>query len=145
MEEICGACGNDPWPKPSLAVDAVVTRKNGNEVEALLIRRGNPPWKGRWAFPGGFVELGENPSDAVLRELMEETGMRGEISDVLTVRGNPNRDPRKHIVSIFYRVNVDTNAVPKAGDDAAHAEWINLNVAKKEGMAGDHSEVLQNL
>jgi len=145
MEEICGTCGNDPWPKPSLAVDAVVTRKKGNEVEALLIRRGNNPWKGAWAFPGGFVELGENPSNAVLRELMEETGIKGKNPEVLNVRGDPNRDPRKHIVSIFYQVDVDVNAIPTAGDDAAHAEWINVKIAMKEGMAGDHLQILQNL
>ena len=145
MQEICDTCGNDPWPKPSLAVDAVVTRKKGKNVEALLIRRGNPPWKGQLAFPGGFVELGENPSDAVLRELMEETGIEGERPEVLTIRGDPNRDPRKHIVSIFYRVHVDTDEIPEAGDDAAHAEWINLEVAKEEGMAGDHIEILENL
>ena len=102
MEEICEQCGNDRWPKPSLAVDAVVTRLHRNETEALLIRRGNEPWKGAWAFPGGFVELDENPTDAVLRELMEETGIKGYNPQVLTVRGNPNRDPRKHIVSILF-------------------------------------------
>ncbi|MFL2976249.1 MAG: NUDIX domain-containing protein [Candidatus Thalassarchaeaceae archaeon] len=145
MEDICEKCGNDPWPKPSLAVDAVVTRINGNETEALLIRRGNDPWKGAWAFPGGFVELDENPTDAVLRELMEETGVKGNNPQVLTVKGNPDRDPRKHIVSIFYQVDVDSNSMPRAGDDAAHAEWISVNTVMKEGMAGDHIEVLQNL
>ena len=145
MEDICEKCGNDPWPKPSLAVDAVVTRINGNETEALLIRRGNDPWKGAWAFPGGFVELDENPTDAVLRELMEETGVKGNNPQVLTVKGNPDRDPRKHIVSIFYQVDDDSNSMPRAGDDAAHAEWISVNTVMKEGMAGDHIEVLQNL
>ncbi len=145
MEDICEKCGNDPWPKPSLAVDAVVTRINGNETEALLIRRGNDPWKGAWAFPGGFVELDENPTDAVLRELMEETGVKGNNPQVLAVKGNPDRDPRKHIVSIFYQVDVDRNSMPRAGDDAAHAEWISVNTVMKEGMAGDHIEVLQNL
>ena len=145
MDEICEQCGNDRWPKPSLAVDAVVTRLNGNKTEALLIRRGNAPWKGAWAFPGGFVELGENPTDAVLRELMEETGIKGYNPQVLTVRGNPNRDPRKHIVSIFYLVDVDGKSMPKAGDDAAHAEWISVNTVFKEGMAGDHCDVLRSL
>tara|TARA_B100001113_G_C20624245_1_gene411884 strand:- start:54 stop:491 length:438 start_codon:yes stop_codon:yes gene_type:complete len=145
MVENCGTCGNDRWPKPSLAVDAVVTRKNGDDLEVLLIRRGNEPWKGAWAFPGGFVELGENPANAVIRELMEETGISGKNPQLLTVRGEPNRDPRKHIVSIFYQVDVDTNRVPIAGDDAAHAEWVDMKIAMKEGMAGDHYDVLENL
>ncbi|HJM66067.1 MAG TPA: NUDIX hydrolase [Candidatus Thalassarchaeaceae archaeon] len=143
MEKLCSSCGNDPWPKPSLAVDAVVTRKNENEV--LLIRRGNNPWKGAWAFPGGFVELGENPLDAVLRELKEETGVIGANPEILSVQGDPDRDPRKHIVSIFYRVQVEADSVPNAGDDAEHAEWIEVKRAIEEGMAGDHVDVLRNL
>ncbi|HJM66842.1 MAG TPA: NUDIX hydrolase [Candidatus Thalassarchaeaceae archaeon] len=142
MEELCSSCGNDPWPKPSLAVDAVVTRENGNEV--LLIRRGNNPWKGSWAFPGGFVELGENPLDAVLRELKEETGVIGTNPEILSVRGDPERDPRKHIVSIFYRVHVEGDSIPCAGDDAEHAEWIEVKKAIEEGMAGDHVDVLRD-
>ena len=62
----CDDCGQ--WPQPSLAVDAVAIR--GDEV--LLIRRGSEPWKGMLAFPGGFVDSGENPEDAVIRELKEE-------------------------------------------------------------------------
>ena len=107
MEEICEQCGNDRWPKPSLAVDAVVTRLHRNETEALLIRRGNEPWKGAWALPGGFVEYGEDPRDAVLRELEEETGLKGTIIRLLDARGNPERDPRKHIVSIVYLVEAE--------------------------------------
>jgi len=145
MDELCSSCGNDHWPKPSLAVDAVATRKNGNETEVLLIQRGNNPWKGSWAFPGGFVELNEDPLDAVIRELKEETGIVGEDPEVLTVRGAPDRDPRKHIVSIFYRIQIKSNSIPSAGDDAAHAEWISVKKVIEEGMAGDHLDVLKNL
>lgn len=143
MEKECPSCGNDPWPKPSLAVDAVATRNNGDEI--LLIRRGRNPWKGAWAFPGGFVDIDEDPLDAVLRELEEETGIIGKNPELISVRGNPNRDPRKHIVSIFYRVQVNADSIPNAGDDAEHAEWIKVSRAIDEGMAGDHVEVLQNL
>ena len=143
MEKECPSCGNDPWPKPSLAVDAVATRNNGDEI--LLIRRGRNPWKGAWAFPGGFVDIDEDPLDAVLRELEEETGIIGKNPELISVRGNPNRDPRKHIVSIFYRVQVYADSIPNAGDDAEHAEWIKVSRAIDEGMAGDHVEVLQNL
>ena len=65
----CDDCGQ--WPQPSLAVDAVAIR--GDEV--LLIRRGSEPWKGMLAFPGGFVDSGESPDDAVIRELKEECGI----------------------------------------------------------------------
>ena len=83
----CDKCGQ--WPQPSLAVDAVTIF----EDKVLLITRGREPWKGSLAFPGGFIEKGEDPEDAVLRELKEETGLDGKIVDLLCVRGNPERDP----------------------------------------------------
>ena len=145
MTERCESCGNDTWPKPSLAVDAIATRNGENGTEVLLIRRGNNPWKGAWAFPGGFVDEGEDPKDAVLRELLEGTGIIGHSPRLHTVRGNPNRDPRKHIVSIFYYVDVDPKSIPISGDDAAHADWVKTDVVIDEGMAGDHLDVLLNL
>jgi len=145
MTERCETCGNDTWPKPSLAVDAIATRNGKNGMEVLLIRRGNDPWKGEWAFPGGFVDEGEDPKDAVLRELLEETGIIGEAPCLHTVRGNPKRDPRKHIVSIFYRVDIDPESTPIGGDDAAYADWVEADFVINEGMAGDHLEVLLSL
>ena len=145
MTERCETCGNDTWPKPSLAVDAIATRKGENGMEVLLIRRGNNPWKGAWAFPGGFVDEREDPKDEVLRELLEETGISGHSPRINTVRGDPNRDPRKHIVSIFYFVEVDPKSIPIGGDDAAYANWVGIDVATNEGMAGDHLDVLLNI
>ena len=75
MENECPSCGNDPWPKPSLAVDAIVTRKNGEEI--LLIRRGRNPWKGAWAFPGGFVDVDEEICKAAgcsIEDIFEKYG-----------------------------------------------------------------------
>ena len=73
------------YRNPALAVDAAVRR--GNQV--LLIQRGNEPWKGAWALPGGFVDYGEDPTDAVLRELQEETGLTGRIVRLLDAKGDP--------------------------------------------------------
>ena len=84
----CDECGQ--WAQPSLAVDAVVVR--GEEV--LLIRRGKQPWEGMLAFPEGFVDEGEDPEVAVVRELKEECGLDGEVVRLLCVKGDPNRDPR---------------------------------------------------
>ena len=61
------------------------------------------------------------------------------------MRGSPNRDPRKHIVSIFYLVRVDSDAIPEAGDDASHAEWIDLNILEAEQVAGDHFSIIEEL
>ena len=131
----CDDCGQ--WPQPSLAVDAVTIR--GDEV--LLIRRGREPWKGMLAFPGGFVDKGEDPQHAVLRELEEECGMEGKVIRLLCVRGSPDRDPRGHVVSIAYVVSA--NGEPVAGDDAASAAWH--KISEVEEMAGDHLSILDEI
>jgi 8-oxo-dGTP diphosphatase len=111
-----------------------------------LIRRGQEPWKGCWAFPGGFVDVGESPEDAVARELFEECNIVGKASGIIAVRGEPERDPRGHVVSIFYRVEVDGNSgEPFAGDDAAEAEWVKLSQVDFENIGADHAEIIQSL
>ena len=134
---------NDSFRNPSLAVDAICLRRDLGEV--LLIRRGLSPWKGKLAFPGGFVDYGENPETAALRELLEETGVEGWDPRVYAVKGNPGRDPRKHVVSIFYLVQTDEESVPEAGDDAAEAEWANVNSISSEDIAGDHFDIIEQL
>ena len=131
----CEECGQ--WPQPSLAVDAVVIR--GDEV--LLITRGSEPWKGMLAFPGGFVDKGEDPELAVIRELKEECGIEGELIRILCVRGSPSRDPRGHIVSLAYLVSADGE--PTAGDDAASAKWHKISEITE--MAGDHLSILNEV
>ena len=128
-----------------MTVDAVAVRGEGERREVLLIRRGREPWKGFWAFPGGFVDGGEDPEDAVIRELREECNLVGEVTNIISVRGNPNRDPRGHVVTIFYSVNVISDEIPIAGDDAAHAEWILLESVELENMGADHAEIIQLL
>ncbi len=134
-----------PYRNPSLAVDALALRDGPRGSQVLLITRRFPPWEGRLAFPGGFVEMGEDPENAVLRELIEETGVEGSNPELFAVRGSPNRDPRKHIVSIFYLVRVDSDAIPEAGDDASHAEWIDLSILEAEQVAGDHFSIIEEL
>ena len=134
-----------PYRNPSLAVDAIAQRDGTRGTQVLLITRGFPPWEGRLAFPGGFVEMGEDPETAVLRELREETGIEGSNPELFAVRGSPNRDPRNHIVSIFYLVRVDSGSIPVAGDDARYAEWIDLNGLMAEQVAGDHFSIIEEL
>ena len=82
---------------------------------------------GYWGLPGGFVERDEDPLDAVLRELKEETGLIGSNPELLMVMGDPQRDSRKHIVSIVYSVSV-AEGEPKAGDDAAAVSYTHLTL-----------------
>ena len=130
----CDECGQ--WPQPSLAVDAVVF----NQDKVLLITRGKEPWKGMLAFPGGFVEKGEDPETAVIRELEEECGISGRVIDVVCVQGNPKRDPRGHVISIAYLV--DASGEPTAGDDASNAAWYSVSSLPK--LAGDHTDILNS-
>ena len=74
------------------------------EQHVLLITRGRPPYQGMYAFPGGFVDYGEDPENACLRELKEECCIEGYKPSLICVAGKPDRDPRKHVVSIVYHV-----------------------------------------
>lgn len=119
--------------------------QGNGEMEILLITRGKEPFKGCYAFPGGFVDYGEDPKHAVLRELKEECEVDGVEPQLITVAGNPARDPRKHIVTIAYHVEIDPAASVKAGDDAATASWYNLKKIWTDPaftMAFDHKEIL---
>src|SRR5258705_11402206 len=109
-----------PIPKtPALTTDCVVF--DGKE-RVLLIRRGNPPFKGKYALPGGFVEVGETVEDACRRELMEETGVKAGRLELIGVYSHPKRDPRGHTCAVAFLARVG-RATAMAGDDAAAAEW----------------------
>ncbi|KAK4538248.1 hypothetical protein CDCA_CDCA16G4273 [Cyanidium caldarium] len=141
----------DGYRVPSLTVDAAVLRGPRESLEILLVRRGNEPFRGKLAFPGGFVEYGEDPEAAVLRELHEECGVRACHPRLVAVRGNPRRDPRKHTCTICYHVElVDAPESVRGGDDAASAGWYAMDalLQGKEGeerMAFDHHAMLGQL
>ena len=121
---------------PSLAVDTVVFDRAGN---LLLIRRANAPFKGRYALPGGFVEVGETVEAAALRELREETGLKAKAPRLIGVYSNPKRDPRGHVVSIAFLIFVD-QAKPKGGDAARSATFVDKWRDLK--LAFDHNQIV---
>ena len=123
---------------PRLTVDAVVER----DGKVLLIRRGREPFKGQYALPGGFVECGETTESAVLRELDEETGVKGRVLSLLCVRSDPGRDPRGHTVSVAYVVE-PFRGESVAGDDAAEVKWVEMSDELLSSMAFDHAEILR--
>lgn len=131
---------------PNVATDAIVLRPKKHENESthdiLLITRGGEPFKGHYAFPGGFVDYNEDPVDACVRELKEECGIHGTNPQLVTIAGKPDRDPRKHVISIVYHVEVGEGQEVKAGDDAATAKWYDLKTFLSNGseksMAFDH-------
>lgn len=123
---------------PPLTCDAVVLR----DGEVLLVRRGRAPHRGAWALPGGFVRPGEKTEDACLRELLEETGVRGRIQGIVGVFSAAGRDPRGPTVSIVYRVEPEPGA-PRGGDDAAEARYWPLDSIPR--LAFDHDDILAGL
>ena len=121
---------------PLLTVDCVVFDK---QDRLLLIRRGNPPFKGRYALPGGFVDIGETIEDAALRELKEEAGIEGKVIGLIGVYSNPKRDPRAHTVSAAFLVRPRSTKVV-GGDDAASAEFVEDWRDLK--LAFDHNDIV---
>ena len=129
------------YPRPALTVDSIVFRENSDETEVLLVQRKNPPYKGYWAFPGGFVEIDESSENAVKRELTEETGLTGVRLKQLYTFSEINRDPRGRTVSIVYYGFVDLENSGVAGSsDAAYAKWFSIN--NLPPLAFDHTKIL---
>jgi 8-oxo-dGTP diphosphatase len=123
------------FQSPALTVDAVWVAGGG----ILLVRRGRPPFRGRWALPGGFVEVGETVEQAVVRELWEETGLRPTGLQLLGVYSRPGRDPRGPTVSVAFRMRGKPRR-PTGGSDAREARWIPLPQARS--LAFDHDEIV---
>lgn len=138
---------------PNIATDAIVYKRiNKNDefkndlsnYKVLLIKRKFDPYKNKYAFPGGFVDYNEDPKDGCLRELLEEASITGYNSKIFTVKSDPKRDPRKHVISLIYSVEVSEDSIPKENDDALTAKYYNLNeiLVEKEDFAFDHYEIL---
>ncbi len=126
-----------PPPKtPLLTVDCVVLNPRG---EVLLIQRKNEPFKGHYALPGGFVDIGETVEDACRRELLEETGVKAGRLKLVGVYSDPNRDPRGHTASVVFLTRVRSTKL-EAGDDAASAQWV-ANW-RRLPLAFDHAKIL---
>src|ERR1041385_3948448 len=109
----------------AVAVDLVVLTIRGDRLCVLAIRRGAPPYRGRWALPGGFVRKSEGLLAAARRELAEGTGLpdSGVHLEHLATYGDPGRDPRKRVVSVAYLALAADLPDPAAGTDAAEAKW----------------------
>ena len=128
------------YPHPAVTTDCVIFGFNGERLQVLLIERGIEPFKGRWAFPGGFLKMDETAEEGALRELKEETGLENAYIQQLHTFSNPNRDPRERVITIAYYALVKIQEV-KGGDDAASAHWFPLDEIPP--LAFDHDYILR--
>ncbi len=123
---------------PVLTVDAVIIDEKGR---ILLVKRGNEPFKGEFALPGGLVEYGETVEEAVMREVWEETGLRVGVEDIVGVYSDPKRDPRGHFVSVVFMCE-PVGGELRAGSDARSVKWFSK---VPEGLAFDHRKILKDM
>ncbi len=129
------------YPRPALTVDCVVFGIDEAALKVLLIERAEPPFRGKWALPGGFVEIDEDISVAAARELSEETGIDKVYLEQLYTFGEPGRDPRGRVVTVAYYGLVNrVEHVPQAASDAAQAKWF--EVRDLPPLAFDHKKIL---
>jgi 8-oxo-dGTP diphosphatase len=136
------------YPFVYLTADVVALALGpGTELSVLLVKRGGAPYKGRWAFPGGFVDEGEDVERAARRELREETGVstRGVALHQLGAYTAPRRDPRHRVISVPFVAALPRTVAATAGDDASQAEWMPVQeMLGSKKMAFDHGQILDD-
>jgi ADP-ribose pyrophosphatase YjhB (NUDIX family) len=130
------------YPRPALTVDCVVFGYDGRSLRVLLIERAAEPFRGRWALPGGFVNMDETIDAAALRELEEETGLVRLYLEQLYTFGDLGRDPRERVVSVAYFALVKpADHVVRAASDAKRAEWFPVD--DLPALAFDHPHIVE--
>ena len=139
----------DPSQFPAFAVtvDVVILTMSEGVLHILLIRRGQSPFEGMWAIPGGFKRPTETLHEAAKRELVEETGV--DVASLLTqfgAYGDPGRDPRMNVVTIAYLAVLRDVGAIVAGTDAADASLVPVFdvLNQKINLAFDHLQIVRD-
>ena len=129
------------YPRPAVTADCIVITREA-EPKVLLIQRGSEPFKGRWAFPGGFMNMDETTEQCAIRELEEETGLH--VNNVVQIEAysKVDRDPRGRTVTVAYLAILDRPLAVIGQDDAAKAEWWPLSNLPE--LAFDHDRIMQD-
>jgi 8-oxo-dGTP diphosphatase len=125
------------YPRPAVTVDAILINKH---LEVLLIERGREPYKGKWALPGGFIDMDESLETACARELREETGLEVENLKQFKAFGDVYRDPRHRTISVIFYAFTEGKLNAQAGDDAANVQWFSISHLPE--LAFDHRQIL---
>lgn len=127
---------------PAVTVDCVIFGFDGSNLNILLIERGLEPFKGRWAFPGGFIRKEETAEEGARRELQEETGVENVFMEQLQAFSGVHRDPRERVITIaFYALVKLSDYHVKGGDDASKAQWFRIHEIPE--LAFDHDSILR--
>ena len=129
------------YPHPAVTTDCVIFGFDGSELQVLLIERGIEPFKGKWAFPGGFLNMDETAGEGAMRELKEETGLENAYIEQFNTYSEPGRDPRERVITIAHYALVRIQEV-KGGDDAAKSQWFPIDEVPQ--LAFDHDKILRD-
>lgn len=128
------------YPHPAVTADCVIFGFDGVAIKVLLIQRGIEPFEGRWAFPGGFMQMDETAEQCARRELEEETGLRNTTVEQFHTFSDVHRDPRERVITVAHYALVKLSEV-RGGDDAASAKWFALD--EVPSLAFDHDQILR--
>ena len=129
------------YPHPAVTTDVVIFSIRDNQLKLLLIKRGGTPFKGKWALPGGFVELDESLEEGARRELEEETGLSGVFLEQLYTFGQPGRDPRERVITVAYYALIPSDQVSLcAATDAEAVGWFAMDELPE--LAFDHQTIV---
>lgn len=129
------------YPRPAVTADCVVMT-NEPVPKMLLIQRGADPFKGAWAFPGGFMNMDETTEECAIRELEEETGLKVTTVHQIGAYTKVDRDPRGRTITVAYLAIIDSPEEVKGQDDAANAEWF--PITELPHLAFDHYGIMQD-
>lgn len=129
------------YPRPAVTADCVVTTKEA-EPKVLLIERGADPYKGCWAFPGGFLNMDETTDQCAVRELEEETGMKIQELQQIGAYSKVDRDPRGRTITVAYLAVIDSPCEVIGQDDAVKAQWFPLDALPK--LTFDHKKIMHD-
>ena len=129
------------FPRPAVTADCVVIT-NEPLPKVLLIQRGSDPFKGAWAFPGGFMNMNETTEECAIRELEEETGLKVATVHQIGAYSKVDRDPRGRTITVAYLAIVDSKKEVIGQDDAANAEWF--PITELPHLAFDHYDIMQD-
>ena len=122
---------------PKITADGIIIK----DKKILLIKRKNQPFQGKWALPGGFVDYGEKTEDTVVREVLEETGLKTKIRELVGVYSDPSRDPRGHTITVAYLLEILGGKL-KSGADSSDAKFFNID--ELPDLSFDHNKIIED-